>query len=100
MRIRVISETAPGERRVALVPRGVSTLKDDGHEVTVVSGAGLGAGVDDSDYEAAGATIVGDNPGPVDLVVGIGPFTVDQVGETAAVLAFLDPLGNPAEMAR
>jgi alanine dehydrogenase len=59
MRIGVVKETKPAERRVALTDAGARTLTTDGHDVLVESGAGLGAGIADADYEAAGAKIVG-----------------------------------------
>jgi NAD(P) transhydrogenase subunit alpha len=55
MRICVPSETAPRERRVALVPDSVAKLVKGGHEVVVQAGAGAGAYHDDAQYEAAGA---------------------------------------------
>jgi NAD(P) transhydrogenase subunit alpha len=56
MRIGVVKETAPGERRVALVPENVARLVKQGHEVRVEKGAGTSAGFTDTAYEAAGAT--------------------------------------------
>lgn len=58
MRIGLIKEIKPAERRVGLTVAGVATLTADGHNVLVESGAGLGAGFSDEDYEAAGAKIV------------------------------------------
>jgi H+-translocating NAD(P) transhydrogenase subunit alpha len=58
MRIGVVKETAPGERRVALVPENVAKLVKAGHEVRLERGAGLAAGFADTAYEAAGATLV------------------------------------------
>jgi NAD(P) transhydrogenase subunit alpha len=58
MRIAVPKETAPGERRVALVPENVARLVKQGHQVRVERGAGAAAGFADGAYEAAGATTV------------------------------------------
>jgi proton-translocating NAD(P)+ transhydrogenase subunit alpha len=58
MRIGVARETAPGERRVALVPDSIAKLTAAGAEVAVESGAGRGALIPDSAYTDAGATIV------------------------------------------
>jgi len=58
MRIAVVVETKPGERRVALVPRDIAWLVADGHEVSVHSGAGAGTGFSDDEYRGAGARIV------------------------------------------
>ena len=65
MRIGVPREVKDGERRVALTPAAVSSLKN----VVVESGAGLGAGFGDDDYRAAGAEL-GD-PWQCELVVKV-----------------------------
>ncbi len=57
MRIAVPKETAPRERRVALVPDNVSRLVRQGHEIRLEKGAGEEAGFTDAAYEAAGATV-------------------------------------------
>ena len=62
MRIGVPTEIKNHEYRVGLVPASVRELTDRGHEVFVQSDAGAGIGLLDDDYEAAGATIVGDAP--------------------------------------
>jgi len=97
--IRVLREAHPDERRVALVPRSVSTLTAAGHRVIVPPGAGTRAGLTDEAYLAAGAEL-SDAAIAADLVVGLGPLTADQIGPTKAVVGFLDPLGAPAEIAR
>jgi NAD(P) transhydrogenase subunit alpha len=59
MKIGVPKETADGERRVALVPDVVASLKKtEGIDVAVESGAGDAAGHPDSQYEEAGAEVV------------------------------------------
>jgi len=58
MKVSVVKETAPDERRVALVPDAVGKLRAAGLEVLVESGAGDGAWLTDDDYAEAGATIV------------------------------------------
>lgn len=59
MRIAVPKETAPDERRVALVPDGIVKLLKLGHRVTVERGAGIAAGFTDAAYEKAGAEMAG-----------------------------------------
>jgi NAD(P) transhydrogenase subunit alpha len=59
MKVAVVRETAPGERRVALVPEAVAKLQAAGHEVLLESGAGDGAWLTDDSYVQAGAGIVG-----------------------------------------
>ncbi len=59
MKIGVPKESADGERRVALVPDVVKSLKKNEHvEVLVERGAGDAAGHPDSQYEQAGAELV------------------------------------------
>lgn len=58
MRIGVVSETKPGERRVALVPPDVRVLVGESHEVRVQSGAGVGTAFTDDAYRQAGAHVV------------------------------------------
>ena len=60
MKAAVIKETAPGEKRVALVPEAVTRLRPAGIEVLVERGAGEGAWLSDAAYADAGATIVSD----------------------------------------
>ena len=43
MKVAVVKETGPAERRVALVPEAVAKLSAAGHEVLVQTGAGAGA---------------------------------------------------------
>jgi NAD(P) transhydrogenase subunit alpha len=58
--VGVPTETAPDERRVALVPAVAQTLLDRGHHVCVASGAGRPADFHDDDYRAAGCEILDD----------------------------------------
>ena len=58
MKVGVAKETAPGERRVALVPEVLGKLKAAGLEILVERGAGAGSSIPDAAYEEAGATIV------------------------------------------
>src|SRR5512139_2905191 len=57
MRLGVPLETAPRERRVALVPDSVARLGRAGLEVLVERGAGLRAGFPDQAYHEAGAAL-------------------------------------------
>ncbi len=55
--VGVLLETAPGERRVAMVPGAMSVLTKAGARILVESGAGAAAGFPDSEYAAKGAEI-------------------------------------------
>jgi len=58
MKIGVPTETKTREYRVGINPGGVASLVNDGHEVLVQAGGGLGSGVSDAEFERAGARIV------------------------------------------
>lgn len=57
MIIGVPKEVKDHESRVALVPSGVTQLKESGHDVIVQSGAGRLSSIPDIEYEEAGARI-------------------------------------------
>jgi len=71
--VGVCRETAPGERRVALVPDLVGTVRALGLDVMVESGAGSAAWFADDDYTRAGADIVsrGELFRRADVLVGV-----------------------------
>ncbi|PPK97896.1 alanine dehydrogenase [Kineococcus xinjiangensis] len=58
MKVGVPTEVKNREYRVALTPSGVHELVEQGHEVLVQAGAGLGSSLPDEEYVAAGARIV------------------------------------------
>jgi len=58
MKIAVLKETVPGERRVAVIPDSIKRLKKKGIDVLVQSGAGQESGFADTDYEKAGAVVI------------------------------------------
>ena len=60
MRIGTVREIKTLEFRVGITPEGAAELTHHGHEVFVESGAGLGIGLGDDAYKAAGATVLPD----------------------------------------
>ena len=60
MKIGIPKEIKDHEYRVGMIPAGVHSLVEGGHEVSVQGSAGLGSGIADEEYEEAGATIVPD----------------------------------------
>jgi alanine dehydrogenase len=58
MIIGVPKEIKNNEYRVSLLPVGAELLRKHGHKVLVEKGAGVGSAFPDSDYRAAGATII------------------------------------------
>ncbi len=100
MKAAVVKETAPGERRVALVPDAVAKLRPAGIEVLVERGAGQGAWLTDAAYADAGATIVGtaDLFASADVVLTVtkpSPAMIDQLGKGQAIIGMLAPLTDP-----
>ena len=101
MKVAVLKETAPGERRVALVPEMIARLRGAGLDVLVESGAGDGAWFPDSAYAEAGATIVTRKEllSDADVLVTVGrpdDQTVAALTTGQAVLGMLNPLTDPA----
>src|SRR5215471_17026196 len=103
MKVGVLKETAPGERRVALVPEMLARLRGAGLDVLVQSGAGDGAWFADSAYAEAGAAIVSRDElvTGADLLITIGrpdEQVVSGLRSGQAVLGMLNPLVDPAFM--
>jgi len=106
MRIGVPKETAPGERRVALVPESCKKLKQAGYEIAVETGAGLTAGYPDEAYREVGAALERDPAqviGGADIVLEVGSPSLgagrDEVGwmrPGAVYLGSLMPLRHLA----
>ena len=104
MKVAVVKEGEPGERRVALVPETVPRLTAAGLEVLVEEGAGDAAWFPDRAYLDAGATIAktADLYAAADVIL-----TVTRPDEAAlgrlragqAVVGMLSPLVTP-ELAR
>jgi NAD(P) transhydrogenase subunit alpha len=94
MRIGVPRETAPGERRVALVPEVVGKLVPAGFDVVVQRGAGEAASFPDAAYEDAGARLA-DDWADADAVVKVQKPSEDEAGrlrEGQVLIGFLQPL--------
>jgi alanine dehydrogenase len=74
MIIGVPKEIKLDEYRVAMLPVGVEELTRRGHRVLVEHGAGLGSGLSDQEYEAAGAQLAATPAeifGAADLIVKV-----------------------------
>jgi NAD(P) transhydrogenase subunit alpha len=103
MRVAVPKETAPGERRVALVPETISRL-GDGFEVRVDRGAGAAAGFDDDAYAGAGVELVGGSVATdADCLVCVrspSPELVESLAPGSVVVGFLEPLTDEVGIAR
>jgi H+-translocating NAD(P) transhydrogenase subunit alpha len=95
MRVGVPKETAPGERRVALVPESIARLAAGGVDVTVQAGAGAAAGFSDDAYREAGAAVADDAVGGAELVARVRKPSAEEVAQLTdgtALVGFLEPL--------
>ena len=95
MRIGVAKETAPGERRVALVPDVVSRLTGSGFDVLIEKGAGEAASFPDASYSEAGATLVDGVLGQAEGIVKVQKPSAEEAGKLRqgdVLIGFLEPL--------
>ena len=104
----VLSETLPGERRVALTPAVVPPLSKAGISVVIQSGAGVSAGYPDETFAEKGAKVAATAAEVVagaDLLVRVrlsppgtpaGDADLALTRSGQALIAFVDPLGEPA----
>lgn len=106
MKVAIPKERRPNEARVAASPETVKKLKALGLDVTVETGAGLGASITDKAFADAGATIAADLPATLDgadIVLKVqrpllpGEGEVDELGlikRGAALFGILNPYNS------
>jgi proton-translocating NAD(P)+ transhydrogenase subunit alpha len=95
MRVGVPKETAPGERRVALVPELVSRLAGGGFDIVLERGAGQAASFEDDAYSEAGASLVPSVWAEGEAIVKVQKPTPEEAAklrEEDVLIAFLQPL--------
>ena len=98
--VGVVAESGADERRVALVPKAVTALVNQGVAVVVEAGAGERAMLPDDLYTAAGATI-GDAWNS-DIVVKVDPPTAEELSKLRSgqtVIGFLHPRNSDNQIA-
>ncbi len=96
----VAKESRPGEHRVAATPETVARMIKAGLKVQVAAGAGAGAFIPDSAFEAAGATLVAQTAGlgAADLVLCVATPSLQDtrtLRKGAIVLAVLEGTRQP-----
>ena len=98
MIVGVPKEMAQGEKRVSLIPDGLSKLV--GVSVVVEKGAGDAAGIPDAAYVEKGATIAADASalyGQADVIIRVTPPSTAEAAmmkEGSTLISFLYPLDN------
>src|SRR5512139_2740429 len=111
MRVGIPREIGLGERRVAATPETTRRLILLGFDVLVEPGAGELASFQDTDYEAAGATIASnatDVWAESDIILKVRPpeplegggHEADLLREGATLISFIWPSKNPELLAR
>ncbi|MEI6083783.1 MAG: Re/Si-specific NAD(P)(+) transhydrogenase subunit alpha [Verrucomicrobiota bacterium] len=99
MRIGVLKEVVPDERRVALTADAVKLLVKSGNEVLIEGGAGLGAFISDEEFQQAGATsVIAAAALAADLVVKFHKPTTGEIAQLrpgSVLVAFLYAATNP-----
>jgi H+-translocating NAD(P) transhydrogenase subunit alpha len=103
MKLGIVTETRPDERRVAASPQVVAKWVKAGWDVVIERGAGASASYPDAQYETAGATLVdrGDyrsgGAWNADIVLKLRPPTVEetsQLREGAILISYIFPAEN------
>jgi len=98
MKVGVPRETAPGERRVALVPEIVERLGREGIETVVETGAGARASHPDEAYVEAGASVsasFGEVASSADVLAKVQKPSAEELEalrEGIVLVGFLEPL--------
>lgn len=104
--VGVPRESFPGERRVALVPANIASLKKSGFQVIVERSAGVRAGYRDEEYAAAGAELADDRSAVferADVILQVrgaganreaGAEDIDRIRQGQTVIAMCDPLAQ------
>src|SRR5436309_14863529 len=101
MKIAVAKEIDSSEPRVAASPDTVKKFKALGVEIAVEPGAGIKAGLPDSEFTAAGADVSADALKDADIIIKVTRREPSELGNYkrgAPVIASMDPYGNRAAL--
>jgi NAD(P) transhydrogenase subunit alpha len=103
IKVGIVSESSPGEKRVAMVPGAISVLNKSGVEFLMEAGAGANAGFPDSEYAEKGVRLAAREEvlGTADVVIqvrspganpeaGAGDLALFRRGQV--VIGFGEPL--------
>jgi NAD(P) transhydrogenase subunit alpha len=106
MKVAVLRETFPGERRVALTPGSIPAISKLGLEVVLESGAGAASGHDDAAYVEKGVQVVSsrEEAFAAEIVLQVrclganpaeGRADLARMRSGQIVIGMCDPLGAP-----
>ena len=105
MKVGIVKEIRPGERRVAVTPETVAKLAKLGFDVLIESGAGEAAAFTDSEYQKAGAQVIADTRQvwAADILLKVQPpephptlgcHEADLLQSSATLISFIWPHKN------
>jgi len=100
MKIGIIKETRPGEKRVAVTPQVAKDFIAQGFEVVAEHNAGLDSHFQDKDYEEAGVKVTDKETvfKEADIIVKVNPPSEDDLPyfrEGQVFIGMLFPYNNP-----
>jgi len=110
MKIGILKETFPGERRVALIPALLPNVSKAGLEALIEAGAGEAAGFPDAAYREQGAQIAGDRAealGGADILLQVrtlganpeaGRADLERMRSGQIVIGHAEPLSAGGEI--
>jgi NAD(P) transhydrogenase subunit alpha len=96
-KIGILTETQPGERRVALIPELAAMLIASDFEVTIEAGAGEQAGFSDESYRAKGAGVEASRQAllnKANIVLSVQPLALEEITllqSGTITISFLQP---------
>ncbi len=105
MKVGIVKEIRPGERRVAVTPETVAKLSKLGFDVLIESGAGDAAAFGDGEYQKAGAQVIADTRQvwAADILLKVQPpephptlgcHEADLLQSSATLISFIWPHKN------
>ncbi len=102
MKIGVLKENKPNEKRVAITPSSISKIKKLGYDVYIEQEAGLLSNFKDSQYKEAGADLTSiDNIYSCDILLKINKPTEDEIQKLSSkqtLISFFSPAVNQTSL--
>jgi NAD(P) transhydrogenase subunit alpha len=102
MKIGVLKENKPNEKRVAITPTSISKIKKLGYDVYIEKDAGILSNFKNSDYQKAGANLSSINDiYSCDILLKINKPTEDEIHKLSSsqtLISFFSPTTNQASL--
>ena len=102
MKIGVLKENKPNEKRVAITPASISKIKKLGYDVYIEKDAGLLSNFKNSQYQEAGANVSSINDiYNCDIILKINKPTEDEIhklSSTQTLISFFSPAVNQTSL--